>query len=72
MYNIALVDKHTKEKTYLQTFHGVKATWITEQDAKDEIDRMKITSSYFGCLKSEPKNFDYVIEPTPDTITIKE
>lgn len=68
MYHIALVNKHTKEKTYLETFHGVKSTWITEQDAQSQIDGLKS----FNGVKNEPKNFDYVIEPTPDTVTIKE
>ena len=69
MYHIAIVNKHNKEKTYLQALHGVKATWITEQDAKDEINLLKLTCGYGS---NEPKNFDYVIEPTPDTVTIKE
>ena len=60
MFNIALVDKHTKEKTYLETFHGVKSTWITQKEAQTQIEGLKATGSYGN---REPKNFDYVVVP---------
>ena len=59
MYNIAIVDKHTGEKTYLETFHGVKSTWETQEAAQFQIDCFKKTCGYGS---KEPINFNYVIE----------
>jgi hypothetical protein len=64
MFHVALVNKHTGEKTYLETFKGVKSTWLTESDAQSQINGLKSTCGYGS---REPVNFDYVIEPTPDT-----